>query len=236
MANLKQKMLFCCIIWRYGFMIDYATRQRTPHKHLLGFALVVVFHLALLWAINSGLARKFVKVFKGPVETQLLEDAKPELPPLPPPPPPPPPRDLPPPLPPAYVPPVDVSVVNNAPAPANAIAAVSNVPAPVPAPLPPPAAAIPMRVAPVIHAASQCEKPEYPSASRRMEEEGVVQLLFLIGVDGRVIQSQVEKSSGYNRLDEAARSALSRCVFKPGTLDGKPAQDWASMKYVWRLE
>ena len=88
-------------------MIDYASRQRTPRKHLIGLTVVVVLHGLLFWAINSGLARKFVKVIKGPVEAVLLEETKPDIP--PPPPPPPPPKNLPPP-PPAYVPPVEVAV------------------------------------------------------------------------------------------------------------------------------
>ncbi len=61
-------------------------------------------------------------------------------------------------------------------------------------------------------------------------------LKFLVDVDGKVIQSQVDKSSGSNQLDEAARNALSRCQFKPGTLDGKPEQSWANMRYTWKLE
>lgn len=61
-------------------------------------------------------------------------------------------------------------------------------------------------------------------------------LRFLVDVDGKVIQAEVEKSSGFKRLDEAARSGLSRCIFKPATVDGKPEQGWASMKYTWRLE
>ena len=222
-------------------MIDYASRQRTPRKHLIGLTVVVVLHGLLFWAINSGLARKFVKVFKDPVEAVLLEETKPEI---PPPPPPPPPKNLPPP-PPAYVPPVEVPVA--APPPVNAIAAVSNTPQPIapPSPLPvqsnpaPPAPAVqagpPVRTAAVINA-SGCEKPEYPNASKRLEEEGTVQLKFLVGVDGRVIESAIEKSSGFRRLDEAARAGLSKCQFKPGTVDGKPQQSWASMKYTWRLE
>ena len=79
-------------------MMDYASRQRSPRKHLIGLGLVVALHVLLLWAINSGLARKFVKVIKGPVEAELLEEKKPDLP--PPPPPPPPPKNLPPPPPP----------------------------------------------------------------------------------------------------------------------------------------
>ncbi len=224
-------------------MIDYASRQRTPRKHLIGLTAVVVLHGLLFWAINSGLAHKFVKVIKGPVEAVLLEETKPEI---PPPPPPPPPKNLPPP-PPAYVPPVDIQVAS--PPPVNAIAAVSNTPQPVapPSPLPvqmnappalpaPPAPpAPPVQTAAVINA-SGCEKPEYPNASKRLEEEGTVQLKFLVGVDGRVLESAVEKSSGFRRLDEAARAGLSKCQFKPGTIDGRPQQSWASMKYTWRLE
>jgi protein TonB len=224
-------------------MIDYASRQRTPRKHLIGLTAVVVLHGLLFWAINSGLAHKFVKVIKGPVEAVLLEETKPEI---PPPPPPPPPKNLPPP-PPAYVPPVEVAV--SAPPPVNAIAAVSNTPQPVapPSPLPvqmnappalpaPPAPPAPPVVTAAVINASGCEKPDYPNASKRLEEEGTVQLKFLVGVDGKVLESAVEKSSGFRRLDEAARAGLSKCQFKPGTVDGKPQQSWASMKYTWRLE
>jgi protein TonB len=221
-------------------MDDYASRQRKPTKHLVGLGLVVVLHLLLFWAISSGLARAVVKKIQGPVEAVLLEDAKPDI---PPPPPPPPPKNLPPP--PAYVPPVDVVVSNAAPS-ANAIAAVSATPQPVapasppapPAPSAPPAPVVkaePVRVAAVVNSAN-CEKPDYPSASRRLEEEGTVSLRFLVGVDGKVIQAEVEKSSGFKRLDEAARAGLSRCAFKPATVDGKPEQGWATMKYTWRLE
>jgi protein TonB len=215
-------------------MQDYASRQRKPTKHLVGLGLVVLLHLLLLWAINSGLARSFVKKLKGPVEAVLLEEQKPDI---PPPPPPPPPKNLPPP-PPSYVPPVEVPV--SAPPAANAIAAVSNTPQPVAPPSPAPVVvsappAAPVRTGAVVNSAN-CEKPEYPSASRRLEEEGTVSLRFLVGVDGKVIQAEVEKSSGFRRLDEAARAGLAKCQFKPATLDGKPEQAWASMKYTWRLE
>jgi protein TonB len=217
-------------------MKDYASRQRSPRKHLVGLAVVVVLHALLFWAINSGLAHKFVKIVKAPVEAVLLEELKPP----PPPPPPPPPKNLPPP-PPAYVPPVEVQV--NTPPPVNAIAAVSNKPQPEapPSPLPvvsnaPPAPPAPIARTAAVISASSCEKPEYPSASRRLEEEGTVTLKFLVGVDGRVKESAVDKSSGFRRLDEAARQGLSKCQFKPGTENGQPVEGWASMRYTWKLE
>ena len=214
-------------------MDDYASRQRKPTKHLIGLGLVVVLHLLFFWAISSGLARSVVKKIQGPVEAVLIEEKKPDL---PPPPPPPPTKNLPPP--PAYVPPVDVPVT--ATSSANAIAAVTATPQP-PSPPPPPVVVAAPPPAPAVRTpavvnSANCAKPEYPSASRRLEEEGTVGLRFLVGIDGKVIESEVEKSSGYKRLDEAARAALSRCQFRAATVDGKPEQGWATMKYTWRLE
>lgn len=94
---------------------------------------------------------------------------------------------------------------------------------------------MPVRTAPAVDA-RYCAMPEYPLQSRQFEETGTVVLNFLIDVDGRVLQSRVESSSGYRRLDDAARRALSLCRFKPGTVDGKPEKSWHRLKYVWKLE
>ena len=83
---------------------------------------------------------------------------------------------------------------------------------------------------------SSCEKPDYPSASKRLMEEGTVQLRFLVGVDGKVIESVVEKSSGFRRLDEAARDGLSKCTFKPSVKEGQIVQGLTRMRYTWMLE
>jgi protein TonB len=180
-------------------------------------------HLVLLWAIQSGLAQKVVQVAKVVVQAELISEVTPSLPPPPAPKPPPP---APPPPPTAPV------VTTPSPAAIQLPAAPS-----VATPVTPPAPAAPaVRTSAVIQAGATCAKPDYPSASRRLEEEGTVTLKFLIGVDGRVMQAEVEKTSGFQRLDEAARNALSKCQFKPGTVDGKPEQSWASIKYTWRLE
>ena len=60
-------------------------------------------------------------------------------------------------------------------------------------------------------------------------------LAFLIGVDGRVKESKIQESSGYPRLDEAARRALSRCRFIPGTVDGRVEESWANLLYTWKI-
>ena len=91
-----------------------------------------------------------------------------------------------------------------------------------------------------VHIAAQvdsnaCEKPEYPTNSLRIGEEGTVNLAMLIGVDGRVLESKVEKSSGSRALDKAAIQGLSLCKFKPGSVDGTPEKSWAKLQYVWTI-
>lgn len=80
-----------------------------------------------------------------------------------------------------------------------------------------------------------CEQPKYPKASLLNEETGTVSLNFLIGTDGKVIDSKVENSSGSKSLDKAALQALSLCKFKPGTKDGKVEQMWVKMDFVWKF-
>jgi protein TonB len=176
--------------------------------------LVVLLHALLLWAISSGLARKVVRMTENTVEAVLMSEA--------PPPAPTPPPKTPPPKTPAPPPPAPTST-------APAITQAATPPAAAPA-------APAIRTGAVIQAGAHCAKPDYPSASRRMEEEGTVTLKFLIDVDGKVLKTDIEKTSGFTRLDEAARNALSKCQFRPGTVDGKPEQSWASIKYTWRLE
>ena len=187
---------------------------------------MVLLHLILLWAIQSGLAQKVVQVAKVVVQAELISEVTPSLPPPP----------APKPTPAAPPPPPTAPVVTTPSPAAIQLPAAPPVAAPA-APAAPPAPAAPaVRTSAVIQAGATCAKPDYPSASRRLEEEGTVTLKFLIGVDGRVMQSEVEKTSGFQRLDEAALKALSKCQFKPGTIDGKPEQSWASIKYTWRLE
>jgi periplasmic protein TonB len=221
-------------------VMDFSEHEREPGKKFSGFAFVVLLHLLIVYALVTGLARKVVEVVKQPVETKIIEEVKP-----------PPPKDLPPPPPPPkltappppFIPPPEVNI--QTPPPPNTIAAVTNVrpenpvmppPAP-PAPAAPAAQgpAGPARTAAVVDA-SQCQKPEYPRKSLRAEEQGTVVLQFLIGVDGRVADSKVERSSGFRDLDSAARAALSLCKFKPGTVNGQPEASWTRMEYVWKIE
>ena len=81
-----------------------------------------------------------------------------------------------------------------------------------------------------------CAKPQYPAEAIKANRTGKVTLAFEIGVDGKVVESKVENSSGHADLDEAARTAIGLCTFKPATQDGKPVQEWMKMQYVWTLK
>ena len=214
--------------------MDYAQRQRDPTKHLVGLTFVALLHLLIVYALVTGLARKVVDVIKKPIETKIVEEAKPPPPPETPPPPPPKLQTPPPP----FIPPPEVQIAVTPP-PTTTISAVTTTPPPPVAaivPTPPPTAHVPVRVEPVIDAAHNCATPEYPAASRRAEETGTVTVRFFIDEEGHAVKSEVVRSSGHKRLDEAARAALSLCKFKPGTVDGKVVPMARDLQYVWKLE
>lgn len=207
-------------------------QQRTKTKRLPSLMVVLVLHGILLWLIQSGLARQAITLTQESVEALLLTDAAPPPPPVAAPKTPSPKT----PLPPVIQPPIAAAtpVITAPTAPAiNVTPTQSTAPT---APITPSAPSPSIRAGAAIQPGASCAKPDYPSASRRLEEEGTVSLKFLIGADGRVLQAEIEKTSGFPRLDEAARNALSKCQFRAGTIDGKAEQSWASIKYTWRLE
>jgi protein TonB len=79
-------------------------------------------------------------------------------------------------------------------------------------------------------------KPGYPPLSRRLGEQGVVTLSVLVGTNGEVQQLDIAKSSGYSRLDEAARKAVSGWRFVPGKLAGVAEAMWVKVPISFILE
>ncbi|MES2017321.1 MAG: energy transducer TonB [Pseudomonadota bacterium] len=82
---------------------------------------------------------------------------------------------------------------------------------------------------------SKC-KVEYPKASLMNEEQGTTSMSFLVAPDGSVVESKLDKTSGFKNLDKAALNSLKACKFKPGTKDGAPAQTWTKVDYAWKLD
>lgn len=64
--------------------------------------------------------------------------------------------------------------------------------------------------------------PRYPPKSRKLKEQGLVVLRVLIDEKGTASSIDIETSSGFVRLDDAARDAVSRAAFRPYVEDGSP--------------
>lgn len=94
-----------------------------------------------------------------------------------------------------------------------------------PAPPAPPAAPAPVARGPVTISSVeylQAPKPDYPLMAKRAGEQGKVVLRILIDEKGLPERVDIQQSAGYPRLDEAARAAGLRAVFKPHLEDGHP--------------
>ncbi len=122
--------------------MDFSQRQADPRRHLVGITLVILFHVLVVYALVTGLAKKVVDVVRAPIETKVIEEIK-----KPPPPPeivvPPPPKlEAPPP---PFIPPPEIQIATPPP-PQPTITAVTPTPPPAPvviAPAPPPVAVAP---------------------------------------------------------------------------------------------
>lgn len=79
-----------------------------------------------------------------------------------------------------------------------------------------------------------CARPNYPEEALKQKQQGEVTLRFLIGADGVVKKSLVQKSSGFPALDEAALAGIAKCRFNPPMVDGKPVDGWTAIVYVWK--
>jgi protein TonB len=78
--------------------------------------------------------------------------------------------------------------------------------------------------------------PRYPPDALRRGIEGTVMLLVLVGVDGRVEDVKLEKSSGHASLDRAALQVARKWRFNPAMRDGVPFADWALVPVRFSLD
>ncbi|AEG50735.1 TonB family protein [Sphingobium chlorophenolicum L-1] len=147
-----------------------------------------------------------------------------------PPPPPPPSQEAPPPPPQTKIvaPPPLVQV----PVPAPVMATTPDIVAPAP---PSPAVAVSAPPAPPSAATGSStvqggdlsaqmvagKPPRYPVESRRKREQGTVVLALTLGLDGAVESLSIAQSSGFPRLDNAARDAVRGWRWKPVMRDGQ---------------
>src|SRR3954447_14159916 len=55
-------------------VMNFAQQQADPRRRIVGFGAVLLFHLLIVYALVSGLAKKGVAVVRAPIETNAIED------------------------------------------------------------------------------------------------------------------------------------------------------------------
>ncbi len=189
-------------------------------SRMIGWGVVALVHLLMWQALTHGL--NWVRVlpsFEGVKVSLVPEQEVPVVPP------------------PAPAPKLDMPVVTEffVPTPEVSIVQESHiqvvatpVPQPVllpelvPNPLPSETSAMRLLVVPESEIDFLGKKPvvTYPLASKRANEHGLVMLAVVVDTRGVVNQISVFRSSGYQRLDEAAVRAVKTARFRPYIHDG----------------
>lgn len=203
---------------------------------------VVVFHIAALWAMQTGLLRRAVELMvPADILVEFMEPPAPQV------------------MPPAPTPPVPVKrPLHQAAVPVKTI---SPQPLAMPDPSPSPTAPVgvmdpapitaPVATAPVAEAAPapvhvelplsdaaylQNPRPPYPFMSKRLGEQGRVVVRVLIGLDGTAQKADIKQSSGFDRLDQSALATVLRWRYLPGKRAGVAEAMWFNVPIDFILE
>ncbi|AXL53173.1 cell envelope biogenesis protein TonB [Paraburkholderia caffeinilytica] len=135
------------------------------------------------------------------------------------------------------------------PTPLPVAAAPSPTPVAAADPTPPAPAAPPAQAAPAVgrptmeitapknvsHIDCNMVTPEYPSLSRRRGEAGTAYVKFVVGLTGKLENIELKKSSGFNRLDDAAVAAAHASACKPYLENGQPIRVAYTQPYNFNL-
>ncbi len=204
--------------------LDYPVAKTKNHTYAL--VLIALAHIALIYALKHGLVQKAIEIL--PKESiMMVVSPLPKPVELTPPPPPKVAKNTPQ-QPKISLPEVPVPVVQTAQTEPSITVKQTQTPTPAPvkaetpAPLAPVAATAPTQPK-QISAVEYLQEPHpvYPPLSRRMGEEGKVTMRVLVNEKGQAEKVEVQKSSGFARLDEAAKNAILRALFKPYLEDGR---------------
>ena len=205
-------------------------QQQMSGNKITALIIVVLIHIALAYALVTGLSYESVRTALKKVTTvDIKEPEKPKVP-LPPPP-----KviNAPPPVAPSVR--LDVSVA------APPIVTVQVAPPPPPyvapaaPPPPPPPRFTPKQPQPKGSPSNWATSNDYPSRALREEREGVTTFRVSVGTDGKVADCQVVNSSGSPDLDQATcDNVRRRARFQPATDgEGSPTAGSYSNRIRW---
>ncbi|MGN6498020.1 MAG: energy transducer TonB [Tsuneonella sp.] len=216
----------------------YADQQMSGNR-IVAIIIVALIHVAVGYALITGLAYSAAKKLVERVTTVDIEEP-------PPPkdePPPPPPKDTAPPPPVAPPPPMNISVapppIQTQPTIPPPMPPVLRVPPPAPVapPPPPPPKFSPTPAQPRGNPGAWANTNDYPSRSLREEKEGVTRFTVQVSADGRVSSCSVTGSSGTPELDSTTCSLITRRArFKPAMDgNGNPTTGTWSSAVRWEI-
>ena len=224
-----------------GAAIAQASKKLPISRNAIIALVVVALHVGFIWALQSGLLMRAVEIIvPAEVLSQFVEPPAPKITPVSPAPPTPPKpvkraeAKAPAPLPlaisdPTPSPNAPTGATTPQPAPAPIAAAIAVAPA---APPSPPAIQLPSSDASYL----QNPKPPYPALSRRLNEQGKTTVRVMIGADGLPQRAELSKSSGFDRLDQAALATVMRWRYVPGKRSGVAEAMWFYVPINWVLE
>lgn len=191
-------------------------------KRTMSFGLAILLHLALGYALLTGLGQQIIRTVSTPIVAEIIQETQP--------------RDEPPPPVPLKIPYPDIPLEP----PVIPFDPLSPTPIEPTAPhqdLSPQTQddVRPHKPAPVARVGASYDpkllrrgdyQPAYPSQARRLNEEGIVQISVCVDANGLVDSVALKTSSGFPILDEAAVKHFQRTRIKlnPATEDGKPVR------------
>jgi len=219
----------------YGYS---AKRRMAPRQRLAAWILIVGLHVLVLAAL---LLIKFAKPEQLEEAQTLFVSLISEQPVAAPTPPPP--SAAPTPAAPTMIatPRPTMSAITAAPTP-DPVTQQPAPPAPAPAAEAHPAPAPPAPAASIVppnYSAAYLNNPgpQYPNASRRLREEGLVRLKVRVSAAGAVEQVLLDKSSGFSALDTAALDVVKRrWRFEPAKQAGQPVAAWVLVPLSFELK
>ncbi len=219
--------------------MSYANRKQMSSNRTAAIIIVALIHIALGYALVTGLA---YNVIKDAAEKMKTFDVEEEPPPPPEEPPPPPEQSEVPPPPQVVAPPPIVRTNTVAPPIISTPVAPPPVITPRAQPAPPaPPAPPPPRVSQAARAKGNLpalfSTEDYPQSAIRNEESGTTGVRLTIGTDGRVSGCDVTQSSGSSALDSTTCNILRRRArFTPAKDQaGNPISDTTTTRIRWEL-
>jgi len=215
-------------------LMSYANRKQMSSNRTAAIIIVALIHIALGYALVTGLAYNVLKKAAEDLKTFDVEEE-------PPPPeekPPPPEQNVPPP--PQIVAPPPIVRTNTV---APPIVSVNIAPPPVitqtapPAPQAPPKPVVSQAAKAKANLPSLFSTDDYPQSAIRNEEQGTTAVRLTIGTDGRVADCSITQSSGSSALDTATCNIIRRRARYSPAKDqaGNPITGTDAARIRWEL-